>query len=404
MIDDRFNFFTRKQRCMDHINKKLIFALFLVHFCGDFFQSFVKPLLPVLADKFVLNLTQVGFITGISTFTAFLIQPIFGILADRYRPRVIMLTGTLVSMVCIPLLGISPSYVMILILAGAGSIGSAMYHPTAAGLVSNYAGRHAGLSMSFFGLGGTLGFTIGPIVLAIFVTRFGLSRLPHTTIIGLAVFIILFFLAPKTKRDGIKKPGFFSAIRGSLGHVWKPITLIWTLGVTRALLEQTTLTFMPVLFASEGYSLVAVGTIISLFSVGASISAVVCGHLVDRIGFRPVYYFSFALTTPCLILFIHSGGWIVYLLSFFSGFLALATMFPSVALAQQVAPQSKSLVSSIIMGLTLGVGGILMPVAGKFADILGMRPVLIFVAILPVLMLVLIRYLPEPGKIALTEG
>ncbi len=174
--------------------------------------------------------------------------------------------------------------------------------------------------------------------------------------------------------------------------------------MTRALLEQDTLTFMPVLFASEGYSLVAVGTIISLFSVGASISAVVCGHLVDRIGFRPVYYFSFALTTPCLILFIHSGGWIVYLLAFFSGFLALATMFPSVALAQQVAPQSKSLVSSIIMGLTLGTGGILMPVAGKLADIFGMRPVLVFVAIIPFLMLVLIRYLPEPGKIALTEG
>lgn len=389
---------------MDHINKKVIFALFLVHFCGDFFQSFVKPLLPVLANEFTLNLTQVGFITGISTFTAFLIQPIFGILADRYRPRAIMLTGALVSSVCIPLLGIAPSYALVLVLAGAGSIGSSMYHPTAAGMVSNYAGRHTGLSMSLFGLGGTLGFTLGPIVLAIFVTRFGLSRLPNTTIIGLTVFSILFFLVPKTMGDDDKKPGFFSSIRSSLGQVWRPVSMIWILGVTRALLEQATLTFMPVLFASEGYSLMAVGAIISLFTVGASISALVCGHLVDRIGFRPVYYFSFALTTPCLLFFIHSAGWFVYVLSFFSGFLSLATMFPSVALAQQVAPQNKSLVSSIIMGLTLGVGGILMPVAGKFADIFGMRPVLVFVAVIPFLMLVLVRYLPEPGEISLTEG
>ena len=389
---------------MDHINKRVIFALFLVHFCGDFFQSFVKPLLPVLANEFALNLTQVGFITGISTFTAFLIQPIFGILADRYQPRAIMLTGALVSSVCIPLLGIAPGYAWVLVLAGAGSIGSAMYHPTAAGLVSNYAGRHSGLSMSLFGLGGTLGFTLGPIVLAILVTRFGLNRLPNTTVIGLTVFFILFFLVPKIMKDESKKPGLFSSIRSSLEHVWKPIFLIWFLGVTRALLEQATGTFMPVLFTSEGYSLVAVGAIISLFTVGASISAIVCGHLVDRIGYRPVYYFSFAFTTPCLLFFIHSSGWYVYVLSSLSGFLSLATMFPSVALAQQVAPQNKSLVSSIIMGLTLGVGGILMPVAGKFADIFGMRPVLIFVAIIPFLMLVLVRYLPEPGKIALTEG
>ena len=173
---------------MDQINKKVIFALLLVHFGGDFFQSFVKPLLPVLADKFTLNLTQVGFITAISTFTAFLIQPVFGILADRYRPRIIMLTGALVSSVCIPLLGVAPSYAMVLALAGAGSIGSAMYHPTAAGMVSNYAGRHAGLSMSFFGLGGTLGFALGPIVLAIFVTHFGLERLPNVTVIGIVIF------------------------------------------------------------------------------------------------------------------------------------------------------------------------------------------------------------------------
>ena len=79
-------------------------------------------------------------------------------------------------------------------------------------------------------------------------------------------------------------------------------------------------------------------------------------------------------------------------------------MFPSVALAQQVAPQNKSLVSSIIMGLTLGTGGILMPLAGKLADIFSMRPVLIFVAIIPFLMLIFIRYLPEPAKTDLTEG
>ena len=80
-----------------HINKKAIFALFLIHFIGDFFQSFIRPLLPVMANKFELSLAQVGLITGIATFMAFLIQPLFGYLADRYKTRLILLVGSFVG-------------------------------------------------------------------------------------------------------------------------------------------------------------------------------------------------------------------------------------------------------------------------------------------------------------------
>jgi FSR family fosmidomycin resistance protein-like MFS transporter len=96
------------------INKKVIFALFLVHFSGDFFLSFVKPLLPVLATKFSLTLTQVGLIGGLSMLTAFFIQPIFGYLADYYRPRTIALIGLLVGSICIPLVGTASGYGFVL--------------------------------------------------------------------------------------------------------------------------------------------------------------------------------------------------------------------------------------------------------------------------------------------------
>jgi FSR family fosmidomycin resistance protein-like MFS transporter len=389
------------EKAMDEsakINKKVIFALFLAHFTGDFFQSFIKPLLPVLADKYFLTLTQIGLITGLSTLMAFLIQPIFGYLADRYRTRIILLTGPLVSTVCIPLVGISPGYGFVLLFVALGSIGSSMYHPSAAGMVSAYAGRHAGLSMSLFGLGGTLGFTIGPIVLAGYVTVFGLERLPITILFGLSAFVILLILVPVPAESGLKQYNFLGSIRNSIGDVWKPIVLIWGLAVSRAFVEQTMLTFIPVLYAAEGHSLVSVGGILSLFTVGGSLSSLLCGHLVDRIGFRPIYFFSFALSSPCLLLFIHKTGWPVYPLSFLAGFLVLATLFPALALAQLVAPKGKSLVSSIIMGLTLGASGILMPMAGKLADIFGMRPVLSCMALIPFAALLLIRHLPEPHQ------
>jgi len=381
------------------INKKAIFALFLAHFTGDFFQSFIRPLLPVLADKFALTLTQVGLITSVIMFVGFFLQPVFGVLADRYRPRVILLVGVLFGAVAVPLVGVAPGFGVVLVLVGIGSIGSAIYHPTAAGMVSVYAGQHSGLSMSLFGLGGTLGFTLGPIACATYITVFSLPELPYTTVLGLISFVLLFFLIPAPEGVIRKSQDFFGSLKESLGEVWKPLVLIWAIAISRAFVEQAVMTFIPMLYASEGHSLVSVGTIVSLLTVGGSFSAIISGHMVDRVGFRPVYFLSFALTIPCILLFIHSSGWLVYALSFLSGFMLMATLFPAVALAQKIAPKGRSLVSSIIMGLTLGTAGILMPFVGRLADIFGIRPVLSCITVLSIVSLFLIRYLPEPDKI-----
>jgi len=379
------------------INKKAIFALFLIHFIGDFFQSFIRPLLPVMANKFDLSLTQVGLITGIATFMAFLIQPIFGYLADRYKTRVVLLVGSFVGAICIPMVGVAPYFWTVLLLIGLGSISSAIYHPTAAGMVSVYAGRRTGLGMSLFGLGGTLGFTLGPIVCSAYVTLLGMHRLPILTLFGVLVFAVLFIMIPASNGSGHTRKDFFGSLKESIGDVWKPIVLIWSIACSRAFVEQALLTFIPVLTAAEGHSLVSVGSILSLFTVGGSVSALVCGHLVDRIGFKPIYYFSFVLSSPSLLLFIQATGWQVYPLAFISGFLLLATLFPAVALAQKVAPEGRSLVSSIVMGLALGIAGVLMPLTGKMADAFGIRTVLNLVAFIPLAAVLLIRYLPEPS-------
>jgi FSR family fosmidomycin resistance protein-like MFS transporter len=380
------------------INKKAIFALFLIHFIGDFFQSFIRPLLPVMANKFDLSLAQVGLITGVATFMAFLIQPIFGYLADRYKTRVILLVGSFAGAICIPMVGAAPYFWIVLLLIGMGSISSAIYHPTAAGMVSVYAGRRTGLAMSLFGLGGTLGFTLGPIVCSGYVTVMGLQRLPVLTLFGVLVFAVLFIMIPASNGAGRTPKDFLGSLKESLGEVWKPILLIWSIAFSRAFVEQSLLTFIPMLAAAEGHTLVAVGGIVSLFTVGGSVSALVCGHLVDRIGFKPIYFFSFALATPSLLLFIQAAGWQIYPLAFVSGFVLLATLFPAVALAQKVAPGGRSLVSSIVMGLALGIAGLLMPLTGRMADAFDIRAVLNIIAFIPLAAVLLIRYLPEPGR------
>ena len=70
---------------------KVIFALLLIHFIGDFYMSFINPLLPVLAEKLSLSMTRLGLVTGTSMVMAFIVQPSVGYLSDRYRTRFFIL-------------------------------------------------------------------------------------------------------------------------------------------------------------------------------------------------------------------------------------------------------------------------------------------------------------------------
>jgi FSR family fosmidomycin resistance protein-like MFS transporter len=358
-------------------NLKIILALTLIHFIGDFYNSFIVPLLPLFIDKFALTLAQAGLITGLSRFLAFVVQPPVGYLADRYPSRFFALGGPLLVMVFIPLTGITSSFWMLVLFVCLGSVGSSMYHPTAAGMVEPYAGRHFGLALSIFGTGGTLSFAIGPLFISWLVGRYGLSAMPFSMILGFAVFAFLCISVPVPQASTIKSRGFIGSLKEIFGPVWLPVVLICLVMILRAFVGQSFMTFLPVMVARQGYSLVSIGALVSLFSVAGALSGLLAGHLSDRIGFKPVFISALLLATPNLPL--------------------------GLALAQRLAPQGKSMASSLMMGLSFGTGGLLTPLTGKLADIFSIQPVLTAIAIIPLLTVVLIFYFfkkePSPAAI-----
>ena len=304
---------------------KIIFALTLVHFIGDFYNSFIIPLLPLFIAKYSLPLAQAGLIAGLSRFLAFIVQPPVGYLADRYPTRFFALGGPLLVMIFIPISGFAPTFWLLLICVSLGSIGSSMFHPTVAGMVSRYAGRHLGFSMSIFVMGGTLSFGVGPLFIAWFVKNFGLEAMPLTMVIGLAVMVFLFKVVPMPVVEGLKENGLVGSIREVFGTVWKPVFLVWLVMALRAFVAQSYLTFMPVLFAKEGYSLISIGMLVSLFTVAGAISGMVAGHLSDRIGYKPVFLAAHSLTIPCMLLLLYLRGSWVFPAAFVTGFFNMAT-------------------------------------------------------------------------------
>ena len=199
----------------------------------------------------------------------------------------------------------------------------------------------------------------------------------------------LLTVIPPPQSEGLKRSGFLGALKESLGSAWKVIALIWLVMFLRAVVGQSFLTFMPVLFVQKGFSVVSAGTIYALFLVSGTISGLLSGHFSDRIGFKPVFIFCFLFMGPALWLLLQlNGGW-VYLGA------ALAPLPLGVTMAQTLAPKGRSMVASLMMGFAYGLGGAIAPIVGKLADIYTIRPVLGFMACIPLFVIPVIAKLPR---------
>ena len=379
-------------------NIRVIFALTLVHFTGDFYSSFTSPLFPLFVEKMGLSLAQVGIIAGVARLLAFVVQPSVGYLADRYQTRSFILCGLLLPVIFIPLSGITIGFWTLLVATALGSIGSSMFHPSVTGMVPVYSGSKVGFAMSVFNTGGTFAFGIGPLFITWYAGRFGLEALPFTMAFGLMSAAYLYVAVPSPQSEGLRHLGFLRSIKESLGSAWKIIAMIWAVMFLRAVVGQSFLTFMPVLYVQKGFSVVSAGIIFSLFTVAGTFSGLLAGHISDRIGFKPVFIFTHSIMTPILLLFLQMEGKWVYFGTMLAGGAVLASLPLGVVMAQTFAPKGRSMVASLMMGFAYGLGGAVSPVVGKLADIFSIIPVLTGLSFLPLVTIPIVCLFPGRKK------
>ena len=172
----------------------------------------------------------------------------FGHIADRWRPRLLRDGGArswpsgVLSFV-----GLAPSVPVLAAVLIVGGLGAAAFHPPAAALAHRLGGAHRGLAMSVHITGGTLGFSLGPLLFAPAAQHFGLDWTPLLAIPGLVV--IAFFLTrvpPITlHHDGVAG---FRALRPYA----RPLGLLYLIVVLRTLTALAFATFVPVMLTRRG--------------------------------------------------------------------------------------------------------------------------------------------------------
>jgi FSR family fosmidomycin resistance protein-like MFS transporter len=129
--------------------------------------------------------------------------------------------------------------------------------------------------------------------------------------------------------------------------------------------------------------------------MAGTVGGLIAGHVSDRIGFKPVFIFTHVLMAPVLIMFLNLPGYWAHVGALIAGAMVLATMPLGVVMAQTLAPKSRSMVASLMMGFAFGLGGTMSPIVGKLADLYTIETVLMGISLIPLLTLPLVFSFPR---------
>jgi MFS transporter, FSR family, fosmidomycin resistance protein len=373
-------------------DKLAIFSLSAGHFINDAYSNFLGPLLPLLMAKLKLTIAEAGWLVAILVFSSSFTQPIYGYFSDRYLKRAFAVFSPLVTAVFMSCIGLAPNYLTLATLLLCAGIGIASFHPQSAAMTALASRHRKGLGLSIFVTSGTLGFALGPLIITYAVAFLGMERSYLVMIPGLLAFGLLFFFVPRMEHS-TKTRGEIR-LRHSLKIVWQPLLLLYMLAVIRTAVQMCFVNFLPLYFSQKGFNTVFGGKMTALFLFFGAIGGFSGGTLADKFGERNVISFSMLLSAPFLVTFLLIQGILSYIVLAIGGIILLSTLPVNVLMAQSLLPSSASTVSALMMGLAWGMGGMIVPLVGKIADLAGLSKALIIVVLLPIAGFVLSLGLP----------
>ena len=343
--------------------------LSLGHFTVDSYSSFFSPLLPLLVHKLNMNLTRVGTLVALASVASSFAQPVFGWLSDRLHRPWFVAFGPLVAAVFLSMVGVAPSYPLLVALLMTGGIGVAAFHPQAAVIAGELGPRRA-LAMSFFVTGGTLGFALGPVLAVTTVSWFGLARTWIAAFPGLVMcaLFVTWFTRVKPIARGAHPRARFAELRP---YAW-PLALLYLATVSRSAVSYGFMTFLSLHLTRHGFTVPSAGAMVTVYLVAGAVGGFLGGWLGDRVGGQRVQKWSFLVAAPLyagfLLLPIPAG-----LVSLTLGSFALQTSLPvNVVLGQELSPRHSSTISSLLMGAAWGVGALLIGPVGMLGDRFGL--------------------------------
>ena len=378
----------------------ILAAISFCHLLNDMMQSLLPALYPMLKSSYRLTFGQIGLLTFTFQFTASLLQPVVGAMADK-RPRPYSLAvGMGFTLVGLVLLAFAGSYGLLLFAAALIGTGSSVFHPESSRVARMASGGKHGLAQSVFQVGGNFGTSAGPLLAAFIVLPRGQSSVAWFSLVALLGMIVLFNVGHWYKTHGINR--LARAATAGTGASRRRVAL--AIAVLLALVFSkyvylASITSYYTFYLIEHFHVSVRSSQLHLFVflASAAVGGMIGGPLGDRIGSKYIIWASILGVLPFTLLLPHANLFWTGVLTVPIG-LIIASAFPAIVVyAQDLLPGRTGMVAGIFFGLAFGMGSVGAAVLGKLADLVGINPIYQICAFLPLIGL-LAAFLPDVHK------
>ncbi len=370
-----------------------IWKIASTHVVVDGYTNIYAPLLPLLIPHLNLSLATAGLLAMCFQMSNSVSQLGFGALADRWRPRLLVIVGPLLAVIVLSFVGLATSPLMLGLILVTGGLGGAAFHPPAAALVYRLADHRKGLAMSTHLSGGSLGFSAAPILFAPFIAYMGLGWSPLIMIPGLLALSWTLRHVPTFTLPEAHERSTWATLRPAA----VPLSLLYFTIVLRTATSYGFMTFTPTLLTQQGYTIGEASIAVSLYLFASGIGGFVGGPLADRVGPRRVILWSLIAAVPFMAVAPRLSPLGFTAMLAIGGLLLQSTLPISVTFAQTFVKGGAATVSSLMMGFAWGMGSLAVPLIGAGADRFGIVTTLEVLAFLPLVAAALATGLPSTG-------
>ena len=367
----------------------------ITHFIHDVYSSFLSPLLPLLVEKLSMNLTQAGFLGTITQLPA-LINPLIGRWADQgNKIRWFIILAPSLTAIPMSLLGLAPSYGVVILLLFITGISTSLFHVPAPVMVARFSGNRKGQGMSFFMIGGEFSRTVGPLAAVGAVSLWGLEGYYPIMVVG---FVSSIFIALRLKDStvSISKSDPVPLLKSwkEIKAVMKPLAFIL---LARGFMHGSLSTFLPIFIRQETGSLWLAGAALAMYEAAGVIGIFSSGPLSDKLGRKRVLGFLLMSAPFFLFLFVALPGWAKIPALICTGITLLSTTPVMLAMVQEQSKNSPSAANGFFMMVSFITRSAVILLVGISGDLVGLKTTYYICACLGLLGIPFLGMLP--GKV-----
>lgn len=387
------------------MNRRILAVLSYGHLATDLSQGAIPALLPVFKTLFHLSYAGVGFIVLMANISSSVIQPAFGFLSDHLRLRWLMPVGALLAGLGMTFAVLSPRYAVMVTLVLVSGVGVAAFHPEGYRFAGLAAGARRATGMSYFSVGGNIGYGFGPAAATLALSHAGVHGMAYLLAFSIPAAILLWQVVSPRQRETLEAAWASPASTSTRAALTMPkignssrgiLALLVVFVVLRSWVSVGTASFIPLYFTGirhldPRYG----GALVSLFLGAGAVGTLIGGIAADRWGRRASLIFSMAILPPLLLMLTRSSGIFTLLAATIAGMAVVSTFAVVMVMAQELVPERIGMISGLVIGFAVGMGGVGVTLLGVVADRWGLRTAMDLTALIPAAALAIALVLPS---------